>query len=111
MKGKTKQEEESGANNKPTETNIQNERACACVCVNSCKPYLLSLKPTICLEKASDTKKHEKCFLYSLSSLPRGHSSAGADTGPGWTVEAEEGEQMCRFRWDRHAAGKCATFV
>lgn len=63
------------------------------------------------LGKGIRYEKHEKCFLYSLSSLLRGHSSAGADTGTGWTDEAEEGEQMCRFRWERLAVGKCATFV
>ncbi len=39
------------------------------------------------------------------------HSSAGADATLVDRRGREEGEQMCRFRWYRDAAGKCATFV
>lgn len=82
MRGEKREREESGTNNKPLQNKPSEFR----------KPYLAS---EACNNFGKDTKKHEKCFLYSLSSLLRGPLQRRGPTPPWWTEEAERKGNKC----------------
>lgn len=67
--------------------------------------------PQYFLEKALGGKSMKNVFFIHSPVSWGPHSSAGADATLVDRRGREEGEQMCRFRWYRDAAGKCATFV